>query len=134
MTSFLALTTEAKMSPEVAQKLVDLQVQSVATATTAAANEFAAQQAAWQAAVKADAEIGGDKLPAVLADAKKVIERYGSKELAQTLSVTGAGNNLSVIKFLHNLSKVILEQPPASTGSPSPGRSTTFAERMYGSK
>ncbi|QDP57172.1 MAG: hypothetical protein Unbinned7015contig1001_9 [Prokaryotic dsDNA virus sp.] len=57
----------------------------------------------WVEAVKADPEIGGDKLQENLGKAVRVLDAYGSPELNEILGTSGLGDNLSIIKFLNRV-------------------------------
>ena len=53
---------------------------------------------AWEAAVKADKTIGGDKLGENLALAAQALDAFGSAELKQVLRKSGFGSHPEVIK------------------------------------
>lgn len=58
----------------------------------------AEQSAAWQAEVKADATLGGDKLPQTLAHAAKALE-LGPPGLREFLNTSGLGNHPAMVAW-----------------------------------
>lgn len=127
---FLDILNDAKMPPaERAQALIDLQAGMMTKLSQQAEQVFTEQQTAWQNEVKADSEIGGEKLAPALGQIAKLVVQYGSPELKQVFDSTGAGNNIHVIKFLSKIAGDLGEGGPVS-GSP-PVTQASLAERMY---
>jgi hypothetical protein len=128
--SFLEVMNDDKLSgAERAQKLIDLQsglMQKVATETQTAWENMQMQ---WQDQVRADPEIGGEKLAPTLGEVSKLVDKYGSPELRQVFDLTGAGNHPQVIKFLHNIAKDLSEGGPV-LGAPAVAKEA-LADRMY---
>lgn len=62
----------------------------------------------WAETVKADKELGGDKLDQTLATAKKAID-LGPPELKEMLNVTGLGNHPAVVKWAYTIGKALSE-------------------------
>lgn len=86
-------------------------------------------QKEWRDAVKADPEIGGEKLQPSLDKIGRLINEYGSDELLETMAITGAGNNVHVIKFLNKVAEKLTEGGPV-VGSPATAREDA-ASRMF---
>lgn len=63
----------------------------------------------WAKQVRADKELGGDKLKETLEVARRAIDKYGSPELKSLLDTTGLGNHPEVVKFVHAIGKEISE-------------------------
>lgn len=127
---FLEVLNNPDLKPaERAQALIDLQAGMMTKLSQQAEQMFTEQQTAWQNEVKADSEIGGEKLAPALGQIAKLVVQYGSPELKQVFDSTGAGNNIHVIKFLSKIAGDLGEGGPVS-GSP-PVTQASLAERMY---
>jgi len=128
--NFLEVMNDAKLTPgERAQKLIDLQAGLMAKAAEANYKAWSDMQTQWQDEVRADPEIGGEKLAPALGEISKLVDTYGSPELRQALDLTGAGNNPHVIKFLHKIAKDLGEGGPV-LGAPSQSKDS-LADRLY---
>lgn len=127
----LALVNNRELSPkEQLQGLIDLQGKLAKEASDTISDTWANTQKEWQDAVKADPTIGGDKLPATLTAVNKLVTEYGSNELVEAFALTGAGNNVHVIKFLHTIAGKLLEGGPVTSVSPS-SQGEDAASRMF---
>jgi hypothetical protein len=115
------------MTPaERATALIDLQTKAMTAASEANSAAWNSVQEGWKEAVKAEY---GDKLPATLDSINNLVTEYGSPKLIEALAVTGAGNNLEVVKFFDKISGLLTEGR-AATGSPAGGEKTA-AQRMF---
>jgi hypothetical protein len=89
-----------------------------------------AVSAEWEAAITADKDIGGDKLPENLAIAKKALADFGTPALTELLEKSKLGNHPEVIRFMVKAGKAISQDSRLVTG----GHATTIesaAQRMY---
>ena len=127
--SFLALANELKLPAESANKLVAFQANLAKAATEGYSRAWEDQNKTWQNEVRADPEIGGQKLEGVLSGISKVLDQYGSPELRQALASTGAGNNIHVVRFFHKMASVLTEAGPVS-GSPAKAQQS-LADVLY---
>ena len=127
LADFTKVAKELKLSPENAQKLVDIR----SAAVTAAKEQHAATVQGWADAVKADKELGGDKLQETLATAKKAID-LGPPELKELLNDSGLGNHPAVVKWAHAIGKALSEDS-FKAGSTKPAEKTDTASVLYGS-
>lgn len=100
-----AVARELKLPPAAAQKLVDLYAERV----QAQANQFTEMVKGWEAEVKKDPAIGGDKLTETITVAKAAISKYGSPELLALLDSSKMGSHPEVIKFLHKVGSTLKE-------------------------
>lgn len=123
---FTKVAKELKLSPESAQKLVDLR----SAAVQAAKDQHVATVKGWADEVKADKDLGGDKLPESLAVAKKAID-LGPPELKALLEESGLGNHLAVFKWAHAVGKALSEDT-FKAGSNAPVESKSTASVLYG--
>lgn len=109
-TEFLAVVNNQELSAkDRANALIDLQTKAIAKASEAGSAAWDNMQTEWRDAVKSDPTIGGDKMQPALAAVSKLVTEYGNKELTDVLTLTGAGNNVHVIKFLHTLAGKLTE-------------------------
>lgn len=128
--ALLETINSADLSPSArAQKLVDLGAGLVQKVHEDNYNAWTSQQTAWQDEVRADSEIGGDKLAPALGEIAKLVDKYGTPEVRQIMDATGAGNNIHVVKMLHKIAKDLSEGGPV-LGAPSLPKES-LAERMY---
>lgn len=128
---FLGLLNDKEKSPkERAQALIDLQVKAAQAASEASSQAWADMQTEWQNAVKADPEIGGEKLQPTLGRIRTLLNEYGSPELDGVFNTTGAGNNIEVIRFLDRVAKKLTEGGPALAAAPTNAQPTA-AQRLF---
>lgn len=114
---FLTAINDQELSPkDRAQRLVDLQQKATKMASEASSQAWADTQKSWRDEVKADTEIGGDKLQPALDRVGRLVTEYGSDELLNVFALTGAGNNVHVIKFLNKMAAQLTEGGPVSGG------------------
>lgn len=127
----LTIINNRELSPkEQLQGLIDLQGKLAKEASDTISETWTNTQKEWQDAVKADPTIGGDKLPTTLAAVNKLVSEYGSPELVETFALTGAGNNVHVIKFLNSIAGKLLEGGAVPASSPS-NQGEDAASRMF---
>lgn len=123
---FTAIAKELKLDQAAAQKLADIG----AKMATRQAEAHAQLVETWTAQVKADKEIGGDKLDENLGVARKAIDTFGSPELKALLNSTGMGNHPEVVKLAFKVGKAISEDRFV-TGSPKGNASNDPAKRLF---
>jgi len=125
------LFAESGLSQEQAQKFIDLAVARESAAAQRGVQAFVELQNRWVAEVKADPDIGGDKLTAALAAAARGIDRLEVPGLREALSFTGAGNHPAVVRAFVRLGQMLSEDRfrPAPPVPPAPPR--TAAEVIY---
>jgi hypothetical protein len=123
---FVAIAKELKLPKEAAQKVVDLAIKR----EQARAEAFAKQAQDWEASVKADKELGGDKLPETLAICRKAID-LGPPELKELLSSTKMGSHPAVVKWAYAVGKALSEDKFVSSGSGAPRGGKDIAKSLY---
>lgn len=129
LTSFKAISQEARVPPEVAQKYVDLYAEKVKEIGEAPYKEWAKTQEGWVKDVKADPEIGGDKLQGALADAGRALDMFGGPKLREALTFTGAGNHPEMLRAFARIGKAIGPDNHIAAGGSAPARSA--ADVLY---
>ncbi|HHG1669218.1 peptidase [Klebsiella pneumoniae] len=126
---FEPVARELNLTNEQAQKLVDAYPKILAGVQQRQADAWQAQTEEWAATVKADKEIGGDKLTANLGVAQRALDTFGTPELKEYLNGTGMGNHPELVKAFIKVGKAMSEDGMV-TGKESGQRSA--AEVLYG--
>lgn len=126
---FEPVARELNLTNEQAQKLVDAYPKILEGVQQRQAEAWQAQTEEWAATVKADKEIGGDKLTANLSVAQRALDTFGTPELKEYLNGTGLGNHPELVKAFIKVGKAMSEDGMV-TGKESGQRSA--AEVLYG--
>ncbi|MES0240587.1 peptidase [Citrobacter cronae] len=127
---FEPIARELNLTNEQAQKMVDLygtKIMPMVQQQQADAWQKTTEQ--WAADVKADKEIGGDKLTGNLSAAQRALAQFGTPELKEYLEGTGLGNHPELVKAFVKVGKAMSEDGMV-TGKESGQRSA--AEVLYG--
>ncbi|MGM8406559.1 peptidase [Enterobacter hormaechei subsp. steigerwaltii] len=127
---FEPIARELNLTNEQAQKMVDLygtKIMPMVQQQQAEAWQKTTEQ--WAADVKADKEIGGDKLTANLSAAQRALDQFGTPELKEYLNATGLGNHPDLVKTFVKIGKAMSEDSMVD-GSNQGQRSA--AEVLYG--
>lgn len=98
------VSDKALTASQRAQKIVDLAVKREADRVEA----FKTRVQSWIDEVKADKEIGGDKLDETLAVAKKAID-LGPPGLKEYLDASGLGNHPVMVRWAYTIGKALSE-------------------------
>lgn len=126
---FEPVARDLNLTNEQAQKLVDAYPKIMAGVQQRQAEAWQAQTEQWAADVKADKEIGGDKLTANLSAAQRALDLFGTPELKTYLNDTGLGNHPDLVKAFVKIGKAMSEDGMVD-GSNQGQRSA--AEVLYG--
>lgn len=127
---FEPVARELNLTNEQAQKMVDLygtKIMPMVQQQQVEAWQKTTEQ--WAADVKADKEIGGDKLTGNLSAAQRALAQFGTPELKEYLEGTGLGNHPELVKAFVKIGKAMSEDGMV-TGKESGQRSA--AEVLYG--
>lgn len=125
LTEFKTVAKELKLPKDSAQKLIDL----VSKHEKGRLDAYVEQVKGWADAVKADKDIGGDKLQESSAIARKAID-LGPPELKEFLNTSGLGNHPLLFKWAHAIGKAMSEDKVVK-GEPA-GGSKSQADILYG--
>ena len=132
----LATATElfraSSLDQEQAQKFIDLAVSREQAAAQRGAQAFVDLQNKWVSEIKADPDIGGNRLTASLASASRAIDRLAVPGLREALNLTGAGNHPAVVKAFVRLGQMISEDRFLPGRDAAPAASRSPAEVIYG--
>ena len=127
---FEPIARELNLTNEQAQKMVDLYgTKIMPMVQKQQAEAWQKQTEGWAETVKADKEIGGDKLTANLSAAQRALDQFGTPELKEYLNATGLGNHPDLVKTFVKIGKAMSEDGMV-TGKESGQRSA--AEVLYG--
>lgn len=118
---FEPVARDLNLTNEQAQKLVGAYQKILAGVQQRQAEAWQAQTEQWAADVKADKEIGGDKLTANLSAAQRALEKFGDPELKEYLDSTGLGNHPALVKAFIKVGKAMSEDKVVTGGHESGG-------------
>lgn len=126
------LFADSGLSQEAAQKFMDMHIGQMKAASEAGVKAFVELQTKWVSEIKADPEIGGDKLTATLASAGHAIDRLAIPGLREALDLTGAGNNPAIVKAFSRLGQMMAEDKFRPGNGAPPSVPLSPAEAIYG--
>lgn len=119
---FEPIARELNLTNEQAQKMVDLYGTKIMPMVQKRQSEvWQKTTEQWAAEVKADKEIGGDKLTANLSAAQRALEQFGDPELKEYLDSTGLGNHPALVKAFIKVGKAMSEDKVVTGGHESGG-------------
>lgn len=121
------------------QRLIDMHIAEIQRRDQMLAehqvNVWNTTQAEWQAEVKSDPEIGGNRFNTTMQTCISAVNRFGGtpeqrNALLQALDYTGAGNNPHIIRLINNMATALKEGTPVvQSAAPKPPQ--TRAQRRY---
>lgn len=103
--SLMALAKEKGFDQATVQQLAGI----AAEMQQRAFEQHAQLTADWVNQVKADPEIGGDRLPEALGHARRALDEFGTPELRALLDETGLGNHPALVRFVVNAGKKLAD-------------------------
>jgi hypothetical protein len=117
------LFAESGLSQQQAQKFIDLAMARESAAAQRGVQAFVDLQNRWVSEIKADPDIGGERLKASLASASRAIDRLNVAGLREALDFTGAGNHPAIVRAFVRLGQMISEDrfrpgPPVPAAAP----------------
>ena len=124
MEKFIPLAEKFGMSQEAAQEFLNLGAEMTKSIEQRGADAWTKTVSDWEAAVKADPDVGGAKLKESVGFAAKGARTLGGAELIKVLDDTGLANNPVVFKALVKAGRSMSEDKAqggaaSSTGEPS---------------
>lgn len=129
LADFEPVARELNLTNEQAQKLVDAYPKILEGVQQRQTEAWQAQTEEWAAKVKADKEIGGDKLTANIGVAQRALDQFGTPELKEYLNATGLGNHPDLVKTFVKIGKAMSEDGMVSGGNTG---QRSAAEVLYG--
>lgn len=131
LNSFLEIANNAELDPKArANALTNLYAEGVKKMQETLAADWIARNKKWADEIRADPEIGGKNMQQSEAYFSKVLAEFGDDQLIRDLIETGAGNRLSVARFLTKIGKVMSEGNPL-VGDPTSDAATDRASKLY---
>lgn len=127
--SFSEVAKELNLAQDAAQHMLDRVAPAIARQQQAAIQAVNEQ---WVSQVKADKEIGGDRLQQNLAIAKKARDAFGTDGLRKLLNESRIGNHPEMIRFFVRAGQAISEDSFVSGGTRPPAGGKDAATVLYG--
>lgn len=125
-----ALAKELNLTQDKAQKVFDAAAKQAKSQADAQIATITALNNEWIAAVKADKEIGGDKLAENLASAKAAMLATSTPQLQVLLDKSGLGNHPEVIRHFLKIAPAFAADKTLPNGK-SPGDAKSAAKVLY---
>jgi hypothetical protein len=126
LTGLSETAKELGLTQEQAQKIADLGAKQSERWAGAQQTAMDNAEKQWVADVKADEEIGGDKLNENLAVAKQALDKFGTPELTSFLKESRLGNHPELIRLMNRVGKAIAEDSVVPGG-----RSTNVQSKPF---
>lgn len=133
LTQFATIANEAKISQDVAQKLVDFHAAALKKASEASSEYWGNLQKEWGESNKTEFGPEPAKSPKIIA-VSKLIDSLGEKPASafrEALDMSGMGNHPAIVKAMVLLAERLTE-PAHARGAPPAQRPATAAEAIYG--
>lgn len=111
-----------------AQKIIDKIAPALAEKQAAAIERASAE---WVSQVKADKEIGGDKLTDSLVAARTALDQFGTADLRALLDTSRLGNHPEVVKFMARVGQAISPDSKFIGGKPAPADAKDRSAVLY---
>ena len=133
MKSFAEEAKALNLTNEQAQKVLDRDHATAAAVVAQQEAELKANIVEWEKQVKADQEIGGDKMDESLNLSARVLKRFGSDALIKSLNETGLGSNPEVIRLFSKIGRAMSDDQLVVPGSqPTPSdKPTSLVNKFY---
>lgn len=106
---FKEIAKEFNLTQEQAQRLIDFEAERVGKLAETQAELWTKTREEWAEKAKADKEYGGKAFKENVGLAKKALDAYGSKELAELCDSFGIGDHPEFIRLLVNVGKAMSE-------------------------
>lgn len=133
LAEFTTFATEAGLTPERAQQLVDMHFKQLQAQASAGVAAWDTMVAGWKAEIAADPELGGSKTKEVQTVIGRALDEYGTPEAREAFDSTGLGDNPAVVRFVLKMARALNEGTIVPGVRPIGRKGTTPAERLYGS-
>lgn len=130
-TEFEAFARTNKLTNEAANEALKLAVAHVQDLQAKQESAWREQVEGWGNEIRADKDLGGDKLDASVAIAQKAVARFGTPELVEFLETSGVGNHPALVRFCYQIGTRISEGGMITGAGAGEGRRST-AEVLYG--
>jgi len=116
ITAIQGLFTDAGLSVDQQQQIVDFMAEQGESAQTEQTEAYDHMMQDWQEQTRNDSEFGGDAFEQNLGIASGAIDKLGTPELKALLNEHGVGNHPEMFRFMWNVGKLLKEDNPGAGG------------------
>lgn len=130
---FSEVATKYGLTTEAAQDLVSLYATEAQKQANASYEAYERLNTEWVDSIRADKEVGGEKLDANLAKIGKFLgdPKFVDPAFKEALNLTGAGNHPAVFKTMLKIAEALSEGGPVGGSPPASARPASIAEALY---
>ena len=129
---FKAEAAEIGLDSAKAQKLFDRYIGLEVARAKADEDAFVAQDNRWQAELKADPEVGGEKQAQAVMHVRRAIKEFGGVEVAKVLAQAGLGNHPALVRGFAKIGRALAEDSVSGAAQPADEkRGASFTDLMY---
>lgn len=122
---------EQGLSNEQAQKLLDRENKAVKEYAESQVEGLKEKSSQWVEDVKNDKELGGENFNKNVELAHRALEKFGSKQLKETLNSSGLGSHPELVRVFSRIGKAMADDSIVNQGSEG-SKQKTAEEIMYG--
>jgi hypothetical protein len=126
-----AFASKHGLTPEQAKAVLEREDDTAETKAAKVQEQLAARATAQKAALLADAEIGGDKLPEAMETAKRGMVKIASPTLRKWLDETGLGDDVEVVKMFRKVGNMFKDDKLVVAGAAQTSKPKTLEEMFY---
>lgn len=131
VTEMATWAKERSLDPKVAQDVLTREHELVSSIDAARAAEVEGLKSKWLEDLKADKEMGGDKLNSYVEPARRLVERFGNESFKKALDETGLGNHPELVRLLANIAKHVGEDNLVLPAGQATAPEKTPAQKFY---
>ncbi len=128
---FTPIAGRLGLDQEAAQEIVSLYAGAVEAGAKESDAAFKTQQEAWVNEITEDADFGEQKFAETQRLNRRLVAKYGGKELQDALNVSGLGNHPALVKMFARIGALFSEDSLVVGGDAPTGPETTMAQRFY---
>jgi len=130
---FTELAGKHGLKTEAAQELVNLYAAQLLKQANSSAELYERMNTEWVDTIRADKEVGGEKLDGNLAKIGKFINdpKFVDPGFKEALDLTGAGNHPAVFRTMLKIAEAFSEGGPVGGTPSAQSRPASIAEAMY---
>jgi len=127
----IAQAKEKGLTSDQAQLLLNAKDQGAKEYALREVERIKGEAPKWLEQLKADKEIGGEKLNETVENAKRVVGKYADQEFKDFLNSTGVGNHPMVVRLFAKIGKAFGEDHWREGSPVAPKKETSPASVMY---
>jgi hypothetical protein len=130
---FTELAGKHGLKTEAAQELVNVYAAQLQKQMNASAELYERMNTEWVDQIRADKEVGGEKLDGNLAKIGKLLgdSKFVDPGFKEALNLTGAGNHPAVFRTMLKIAEALSEGAPVGGTPSAQSRPGSIAEAMY---